>query len=85
MSPEQPPRRLPTAWEFNKEIVFGEIGSLLGACIAALSAAYLPVTRPLTAEDAPRAAMGHNLQPMPGGLENGQDRERRGRVSPSLP
>lgn len=41
MSPKQPPRRLPTAWEFNKEIVFGEIGSLLGAYVAALSAAQL--------------------------------------------
>ena len=41
MSPDPPPRRRPTAWEFNKEIIFGEIGSLLGAYLVALIAAHL--------------------------------------------
>jgi hypothetical protein len=34
-------KSLPTAWEFNKEIIFGEIGSLVGAYVAALTAAHL--------------------------------------------
>jgi hypothetical protein len=41
MPPDDPPRRRPTAWDFNKEIIFGEIGSLLGAYAAALIAAHL--------------------------------------------
>ena len=32
---------MPTAWKFNKEIILGEIGSLLGAYIAALIASRL--------------------------------------------
>jgi hypothetical protein len=36
-----PPRRLPTGWEFNQEIIFGEIGAVLGAYAAALIATRL--------------------------------------------
>ena len=32
---------MPTAWEFNKEIIFGEVGSLLGAYAAAWIASRL--------------------------------------------
>jgi hypothetical protein len=41
MPPDAPSRRLPTAWDFNKEIIFGEFGSLLGAYAVGLSAARL--------------------------------------------
>jgi hypothetical protein len=39
MPPEPSPRRLPTAWEFNQEIILGEVGSVLGAYAAAFTAA----------------------------------------------
>jgi hypothetical protein len=32
---------MPTAWEFNKEIIIGEVGSLLGAYVAAFIASRL--------------------------------------------
>ena len=41
MSSEPPSREIPSAWDFNKEIIFGEIGSLLGAYVAALATARL--------------------------------------------
>lgn len=41
MSPEHSSRPIPTAWKFNKEIIIGEIGSLLGAYVAALIATRL--------------------------------------------
>ena len=41
MATENPPRRLPSAWEFNKEIILGEAGSLVGAAAAAFAVAHL--------------------------------------------
>jgi uncharacterized membrane protein len=41
MSPEHSARSAPTAWKFNKEIILGEIGSLLGAYAAAWIATRL--------------------------------------------
>jgi len=41
MSPDHQPRHLPTARAFNQEIIFGEIGALVGAYVAGLTAAHL--------------------------------------------
>jgi hypothetical protein len=41
MPPDPSPRRYPTAWDFNQEIIFGEMGALLGAYAAGLTSARL--------------------------------------------
>jgi hypothetical protein len=41
MPSPHPSPPLPTAWDFNKEIICGEIGALLGAYVAGLTTAHL--------------------------------------------